>query len=82
MPDGSSTAHLYQPKLYKDHELKDMLSETHDYAAWTGRTVELDSLIKQDAPAAEHFEADELRRRQFAAGWSMPCSTSHRASSG
>ena len=60
-----------QPKLYKDHELKDMLADTHDYAAWTGRTVELDSLIKQDAPAAEHFEPDELRRRQFAAGWSI-----------
>ena len=59
------------PKLYKDHELKDMLADTHDYAAWTGRTVELDSLIKQDAPATEHFEADELRRRQFAAGWSV-----------
>ena len=48
-----------------------MLADTHDYAPWTTRTVELDSLIKQDAPAAEHFAADELRRRQFAVGWSI-----------
>ena len=40
-------------------------------SAWTTRTVELDSLIKQDAPAAEHFAPDELRRRQFAVGWSV-----------
>ncbi len=60
-----------QPRLYKDRELKDMLAATHDYASWTQRTVELDSLIKQDTPAAEHFPADELRRRQFAAGWSI-----------
>jgi glutamate synthase (NADPH/NADH) large chain len=60
-----------QPKVYKDRELKDMLAATHDYASWTTRTVELDSLIRQDVPAAEHFPADELRRRQFAAGWSI-----------
>ena len=60
-----------QPLLYKDRELKDMLAETHDYASWTTRTVELDSLIKQETPAAEHFQPDELRRRQFSAGWSI-----------
>ncbi len=60
-----------QARVYKDRELKDMLAATHDYASWTQRTVELDSLIRQDAPATEHFEADELRRRQFAAGWSI-----------
>ncbi len=60
-----------QPKVYKDRELKDMLAATHDYASWTERTVELDSLIRQDTPATEHFPADELRRRQFAAGWSI-----------
>src|ERR1700757_1052956 len=38
------------PQLFKDRELKDMLADTHDYAAWTTRTVGLDSLIKQDAP--------------------------------
>src|SRR5260370_7742224 len=54
-----------QPLLYKDRELKDMLAETHDYASWTTRTVELDSLIKQETPAAEHFQPDEPRRRQF-----------------
>ena len=58
-------------QLFKDRELKDMLADTHDYAQWTTRTVELDSLIKQDAPAAEHFAPDELRRRQFAVGWSV-----------
>lgn len=60
-----------QPLLYKDRELKDMLADTHDYANWTTRTVELDSLIKQDTPHGEHFAADELRRRQFASGWSI-----------
>src|SRR5260370_18055380 len=60
-----------QPLLYKDRELKDMLAETHDYASWTTRTVELDSLIKQETPAAEHFPPDDLRRRQFSSGWSI-----------
>src|SRR5436853_3673541 len=39
-----------QPKLYKDRALKDMLADTHDYASWTTRNVELDALIKQDTP--------------------------------
>ena len=60
-----------QPAVYKDRALKDMLAATQDYANWTTRTVELDSLIKQDAPHDQHFAADELRRRQFAAGWSI-----------
>src|SRR5471032_2699072 len=60
-----------QPKVFKDRKLKDMLAATHDYASWTTRTVELDSLIKQEAPSTEHFPADELRRRQFAVGWSI-----------
>src|SRR6201996_6080637 len=60
-----------EAKLFKDRELKDMLADTQDYAAWTARTVELDSLIKQDVPHEKHFPADELRRRQFAVGWSI-----------
>jgi glutamate synthase (NADPH/NADH) large chain len=60
-----------QPALYKDRELKDMLAATHDYANWTTRTVELDSLIKQDTPSTDHFSTEELRRRQFASGWSI-----------
>jgi glutamate synthase (NADPH/NADH) large chain len=59
------------PQLFKDRELKDMLADTHDYAAWTARTVELDSLIKQDTPHEKHFSPEELRRRQFAVGWSV-----------
>ena len=60
-----------QPRLFKDREIKDMLAETHDYGSWVGRTVELDSLIKQDAPLDQRFAADELRRRQYAVGWSI-----------
>jgi glutamate synthase (NADPH/NADH) large chain len=59
------------PKLYKDRALKDMLAGTHDYAQWTTRTVELDSLIKQDTPHQQRFASDELRRRQYAVGWSI-----------
>ena len=46
-----------QPLLYKDRELKDMLADTHDYASWTTRTVELNSLIKQDAPRGRALRA-------------------------
>ncbi len=60
-----------QPRLYRDGELKDMLADTQDYAGWTDRTVELDSLIRQDSPHERRFSADELRRRQFAVGWSI-----------
>ena len=60
-----------QPRLYKDRALKDMLADTHDYAQWTARTVELDSLIKQDTPHEQRFAAEELRRRQYAVGWSI-----------
>src|SRR5690349_21588424 len=59
------------PQLFKDRELKGMLADTHDYAAWTTRTVELDSLIKQDTPHEQRFSPDELRRRQFSVGWSV-----------
>ena len=59
------------PQLFKDRELKDMLADTHDYAQWTTRTVELDSLIKQDTPHEQRFSPDELRRRQFSVGWSV-----------
>jgi len=62
---------MEQPRLFKDRELKDMLADTHDYAKWTERTVELDSLIKQDTPHEQRFAADELRRRQYAVGWSI-----------
>ncbi|HEU5095890.1 MAG TPA: glutamate synthase large subunit [Reyranella sp.] len=60
-----------EPRLYKDRPLKDMLAATHDYAGWVKRTVELDSLIRQDAPNEQRFGAEELRRRQFAVGWSI-----------
>ncbi|UYN95104.1 MAG: glutamate synthase large subunit [Enhydrobacter sp.] len=60
-----------EPRLFKDGELKDMLAGTHDYGGWIGRTVELDTLIKQDAPDGRRFSADELRSRQFAVGWSI-----------
>src|SRR5258708_16952964 len=60
-----------QPQLYKDRELKDMLADPQDYAAWPTRPLSLDSLIKQDAPHEQRFAPDELRRRQFAVGWSI-----------
>ena len=61
-----------QPLLYKDRELKDMLADTHDYANWTTRTVELE-LADQAGHAGRPSisQPDELRRRQFAAGWSI-----------
>ncbi len=40
-----------QPLLYKDRELKDMLADTQDYAAWTTRTVELDFADQAGCPA-------------------------------
>ncbi|HEY6982778.1 glutamate synthase large subunit [Reyranella sp.] len=60
-----------QPRLYKDRELKDMLAATNDYADWVKRTIELDSLIRQDTPHEQRFGGEELRRRQFAVGWSI-----------
>ncbi len=50
-----------QPQLFKDRELKDMLADTHDYASWTTRTVELDL-----ADQAGHAARAALRRRRAA----------------
>ncbi|MBM3643220.1 MAG: glutamate synthase large subunit [Alphaproteobacteria bacterium] len=58
-------------RLWRDRELKDELATGRDYTRWIGGTVELDSLIRSDAPAAPLFDRDELRRRQYAAGWTI-----------
>jgi glutamate synthase (NADPH) large chain len=70
-PGQSIAVDLEQGRLYRDTEIKDMLSARQDYSAWTDRITELDSLVKTGAPEPSELEGDDLRRRQMAYGLTM-----------
>ncbi|MBR9972337.1 glutamate synthase large subunit [Magnetospirillum sp. J10] len=70
-PGQTIAVDLEAGKLYRDRELKDMLSGRAPYDKWTGRITELDSLVKTGAPEPAELSADELKRRQVACGITM-----------
>ena len=70
-PGQSIAVDLNSGKFYGDEEVKDMLAGRHDYAAWTKRIVEIDRIIKTDAPEPVLFQGEELRRRQLGVGMTL-----------
>jgi glutamate synthase (NADPH/NADH) large chain len=58
-------------KLYRDRELKEMLSKGKPYGKWTRHVKKLDDLIKKGADERVEFAREELRRRQLSVGWSL-----------
>jgi glutamate synthase (NADPH/NADH) large chain len=61
---------LVAGRLYRDHEIKDMLAAKRPYSAWVKNITVLDSLIKRAGETVE-LGRDELRRRQVAFGWTL-----------
>ena len=63
---------LAEGKLYHDAELKQALISRENWGEWLGRSRVMDDLT---AYAGEHqmaaLETNELRRRQFSAGWTL-----------
>ncbi len=70
-PGQTIAVDLEHGRLYRDRELKDMLSARKDYSAWTKRITELDSLVKTEAPEVVELSPEGLRRRQLAYGLTM-----------
>ncbi len=62
---------LVEGKFYHDGELKDQLANRQPYGKWVGRTVHLDSLIKEATATPAELTPEALRRRQVSYGWTM-----------
>ncbi len=70
-PGQTIAVDLDEAKFYHDIELKDMLAARQDFAAWTKRITVIDHIVKTDAPEPVRFDAEALRRRQLAVGFSL-----------
>jgi glutamate synthase (NADPH/NADH) large chain len=57
--------------FYHDHEIRDMLAARQDFGAWTKRITVIDHIIKTDAPEPVRLDAESLRRRQLAVGYTL-----------
>ncbi len=57
-------------RLYGEGEIIDALAAAHPYAEWLGNVLALEPRIGP-GPEPRRYGADELRRRQAAAGWSL-----------
>ena len=57
-------------RLYGETEIIDALADAHPYAEWLGNVVALEDRIGP-GPEPRRYDADELRRRQVAAGISL-----------
>jgi glutamate synthase (NADPH/NADH) large chain len=58
-------------KFYHDAEMKDMLAARQDFGAWTKRITVIDHIVKTDAPEPVKYDAEALRRRQLAVGYTL-----------
>jgi glutamate synthase (NADPH/NADH) large chain len=58
-------------KFYHDAEMKDMLAARQPYGEWTKRITVIDHIVKTDAPEPVIYDADALRRRQLAVGFTL-----------
>ena len=62
---------LESSRFYRDEQLKDTLAARHSFGDWTKRIVQIDSIVKTDAPEPVLYEGEELRRRQLAVGFTL-----------
>ncbi len=70
-PGQTIAVDLDESKFYHDAELKDLLAARQDFAAWTKRITVIDHIVKTDAPEPVRLDAEALRRRQLAVGFSL-----------
>ena len=69
-PGGMIAADIEEHKFYEHREIVQRLADKHPYLEWLENVKELEPIIGPgEEPAA--FEADELRRRKLAAGFTM-----------
>jgi glutamate synthase (NADPH/NADH) large chain len=70
-PGETLGVNLDEGRLYRDAEIKDLLSASRPFSEWVENITLLSELpVKQPATKPE-FDKDELRRRQIAIGWSL-----------
>ena len=62
---------LDNAKFYHDAEMKDMLAARQDFGAWTKRITVIDHIVKTDAAEPVLYDAEALRRRQLAVGFTL-----------
>ena len=68
---------LKEGKLYHDEELKEALIGRRQWGDWLGRSRVMDQLLAEtsgqtgDTSVPHELEKDEMRRRQYTAGWTL-----------
>ncbi len=62
---------LNASKFYHDTEMKDMLAARQNFGAWTKGITVIDHIVKTDAPEPVRYDAEALRRRQLAVGYTL-----------
>ncbi|HQU05473.1 MAG TPA: glutamate synthase central domain-containing protein, partial [Acidocella sp.] len=70
-PGQTIGVNLDTAKFYHDSEIKDMLAARQDFGAWTKGIKVIDHIVKTDAPEPVRFDAEALRRRQLAVGYTL-----------
>ena len=70
-PGQSIGIDLEEAKFYSDEHLKDMLSARQPFGEWARGIVEIDKIVKTDAPEPVFYDGEALRRRQLAVGTTM-----------
>ncbi|MDP5306201.1 glutamate synthase large subunit [Paracoccus spongiarum] len=61
---------MWEGKLYHDTQIKDRLAGSQPFGEWIEKVVDLNDMMRE-LPESHHFEGDELRRRQTAAGFTL-----------
>ena len=70
-PGQTIAVDLDEAKFYHDEGLKDELAARQDFGAWTKRITVIDHIVKTDAPEPVRLDAEGLRRRQLAVGFTL-----------
>jgi glutamate synthase (NADPH/NADH) large chain len=62
---------LYEGRFYDQTAIKDRLANAQPYGDWVRNIIDIDYLLKRRRIDPAPIPAEELRRRQVAAGWTM-----------
>ncbi|MGH7056695.1 MAG: glutamate synthase large subunit [Acetobacteraceae bacterium] len=62
---------LGQKRFFIDREIRKLLAARQPFSEWSRRIIVIDHIVKTDAPEPVIYQAEELRRRQLAAGLTL-----------
>jgi glutamate synthase (NADPH/NADH) large chain len=62
---------LQTAQFFGDEEIKDMLSARQPFGEWARGIIEIDKIVRTDAPEPVLVTGEDLRRRQLAVGTTM-----------